>query len=238
MKDDSFEMNIGHVALIMDGNGRWARARNLPRIEGHRNGVKKVNEIIDAAIDHKLKAVTFYTFSMENWQRPSAEVNALMSILNSYIKSEMKRLHKMNILFRAIGDIARLPGKTRKLIKDFEDLTKENTGLILSSALSYGSRAEIVAAVKNIITKGMSADEMDEHILSDNLYTKGIPDPDLIIRTSGEMRLSNFLLWQSAYSEFYFTDTLWPDFGKEEFRQAIEAFKSRERRFGTLSARY
>ncbi len=237
MKDDSFEMNIGHVALIMDGNGRWARARNLPRIEGHRNGVKKVNEIIDAAIDHKLKAVTFYTFSMENWQRPSAEVNALMSILNSYIKSEMKRLHKMNIIFRAIGDIARLPNKTRKLIKDFEDLTRENTGLIVSSALSYGSRAEIVAAVKNIINKGISAEEMDENILSDNLYTKGIPDPDLIIRTSGEMRLSNFLLWQSAYAEFYFTDALWPDFGKEEFRKAIEAFKSRERRFGSLSAR-
>ncbi len=237
MKDESFEMNIGHVALIMDGNGRWARARNLPRIEGHRNGVKKVNEIIDAAIDHKLKAVTFYTFSMENWQRPSAEVNALMSILNSYIKSEMKRLHKMNIIFRAIGDIARLPDKTRKLIKDFEDLTRENTGLIVSSALSYGSRAEIVAAVKNIINKGMSAEEMDENILSDNLYTKGIPDPDLIIRTSGEMRLSNFLLWQSAYAEFYFADTLWPDFGKEEFRKAIEAFKSRERRFGALSAR-
>ena len=231
------EMNAGHVALIMDGNGRWARARSLPRLEGHRNGVKKVNEIIDAAIDHKLKAVTFYTFSMENWQRPSAEVNALMSILNSYIKSEMKRLHKMNIIFRAIGDIARLPDRTRKLIKDFEDLTKDNTGLIVSSALSYGSRAEIVAAVKNIINKGMSADEMDENILSDNLYTKGIPDPDLIIRTSGEMRLSNFLLWQSAYSEFYFTDTLWPDFGKEEFRKAIDAFKSRERRFGALSAR-
>jgi len=230
-------MSIGHVALIMDGNGRWAKARNLPRIEGHRNGVKKVNEIIDAALDHQLKAVTFYTFSMENWQRPSAEVNALMSILNSYIKSEMKRLHKMNIIFRAIGDIARLPDRTRKLIKDFEDLTKDNTGLIVSSALSYGSRAEIVAAVKNIINKGMSADEMDENILSDNLYTKGIPDPDLIIRTSGEMRLSNFLLWQSAYSEFYFTDTLWPDFGKEEFRKAIDAFKSRERRFGALSAR-
>jgi len=230
-------MNVGHVALIMDGNGRWAKARNLPRIEGHRNGVKKVNEIIDAAIDHKLKAVTFYTFSMENWQRPSAEVNALMGILNSYIKSEMKRLHKMDIIFRAVGDVARLPDKTRRLIKDFEDLTKDNTGLILSSALSYGSRSEIVEAVKNIINKGIGADDVDENILSDNLYTKGIPDPDLIIRTSGEMRLSNFLLWQSAYSEFYFTETLWPDFGKQEFRKAIEVFKGRERRFGALPAR-
>ncbi|UCH81395.1 MAG: isoprenyl transferase [Nitrospiraceae bacterium] len=227
-------MNIGHVALIMDGNGRWAKARNLPRIEGHRNGVKKVNEIIDAAIEHKLKAVTFYTFSMENWQRPSTEVNALMGILNSYIKSEMKRLHKMNIVFRALGDIRRLPDKTRKLVQDFQELTENNTGLILSSALSYGGRAEIVASVKSMIEKGMGIDEIDESTLADNLYTKGIPDPDLIIRTSGEMRLSNFLLWQSAYSEFYFTDTLWPDFGKEEFRKAIEEFKIRERRYGAL----
>ncbi len=231
-------MNIGHVALIMDGNGRWAKARNLPRIEGHRNGVKKVNEIIDAAIDHKLKAVTFYTFSMENWQRPSAEVSALMGILNSYIKSEMKRLHNMNIVFRSLGDIERLPDKTRKLVTDFQELTKNNSGLILSSALSYGGRAEIVAAVKHMIGKGMGIDEVNEESLAENLYTAGIPDPDLIIRTSGEMRLSNFLLWQSAYSEFYFTDTLWPDFDKEEFGKAIEEFKNRDRRYGALPGKH
>ena len=227
-------MNIKHVALIMDGNGRWAKSRGLSRIKGHREGVKRVNEMIDAAISHKLKAVTFYTFSMENWQRPAAEINALMTILSSFIKSEMKRLNGLNIVFKAIGSIEKLPKGVRKLIKDFEDLTKDNTGVIVTSALSYGGRAEIVEAVKQLIEKGVRPEDLDEEMLGSHLYTTGIPDPDLIIRTSGEMRLSNFLLWQSAYSEFYFTKTLWPDFGKEEFASAIKEFQSRERRFGAL----
>ena len=227
-------MNIRHVALIMDGNGRWAKLRGLPRVEGHRNGVKRVNEIIEAAIDQKLKAVTFYTFSIENWQRPKAEINALMRFLKTFLKNEMHRLHKKNIVFRAIGSIERLPSGVRKLLKDFEELTKQNTGLIVASALSYGGRAEIVNAVKSIMEKGIRAGDIDENILGSHLYTVGIPDPDLIIRTSGEMRLSNFLLWQSAYAEFYFTDTLWPDFGRDEFITALAECRGRERRYGAL----
>jgi undecaprenyl diphosphate synthase len=227
-------MNIGHVAIIMDGNGRWAEQRGLPRIEGHRNGVKKVNEIIDASLEVNLKAITFYTFSMENWQRPATEVNALMRLLSTYLKSEMQRLHEQNIIFRAIGDIDRLPAGVRKLIKSFEDLTINNTGLMLTSALSYGGRAEIVNTIKKIANQGMRAEDIDEEVVERNLYTAGIPDPDLIIRTSGEIRLSNFLLWQSAYSEFYFTETLWPDFGREEFISALSEYQGRERRFGAL----
>jgi undecaprenyl diphosphate synthase len=227
-------MNIKHVALIMDGNGRWAKQKGLTRIKGHREGVKRVNEMIDAAISQKLKAVTFYTFSMENWQRPAAEVNALMRILSSFIKSEMKRLNELNIVFRAIGAIEKLPKGVQKLIKQFEDLTKDNTGVIVTSALSYGGRAEIVDAVKKLIGKGVRAEDVDEEMIGLNLYTVGIPDPDLIIRTSGELRLSNFLLWQSAYSEFYFTKTLWPDFRTDEFNAALKEFRSRHRRFGAL----
>jgi undecaprenyl diphosphate synthase len=227
-------MNIKHVALIMDGNGRWAKHRGLSRIEGHRKGVKRVNEMIDAAIEQKLRAVTFYTFSMENWRRPAPEVNALMKILSSFIKSEMRRLNGLNIVFKAIGNIEKLPKGVQKRIKEFEDLTKDNTGVIVTSALSYGGRTEIVDAVKKLIEKGVRAEDVDEKMLESYLYTAGIPDPDLIIRTSGEMRLSNFLLWQSAYSEFYFTETLWPDFGRDEFISAIEEFSGRERRFGAL----
>lgn len=227
-------MNIKHVALIMDGNGRWAGKRGLSRIEGHREGVKRVNEVIDAAIEQKLRAVTFYTFSMENWQRPALEVNALMNILSSFIKSEMKRLSGLNIVFKAIGNIEKLPKGVQKCIKEFEDLTKDNTGVIVTSALSYGGRAEIVDAVKKLMEKDVRVEDVDENMLRSHLYTVGIPDPDLIIRTSGEMRLSNFLLWQSAYSEFYFTKTLWPDFGRDEFIFAIEEFYGRERRFGAL----
>ena len=216
----------------MDGNGRWAKQRGLPRIEGHRNGVKRVNEIIDTAVEIGLQAVTFYTFSIENWNRPMTEVKALMRILDKYLRSEMNRLHKMNIIFRAVGNIEKLPDNIRKLLRDFEELTKKNTGLVLSSALSYGSRAEIVNAVKKIIKDGVRAKDVDEELFESYLYTAGIPDPDLIIRTSGEMRLSNFLLWQSAYSEFYFTEKLWPDFGRDDFIKAIEEYQKRERRFG------
>jgi len=228
-------MNLRHVAIIMDGNGRWAKMKGLPRIEGHRNGVKKVNEIIDAAIETGLEAVTFYTFSMENWSRPASEINALMRLLSTYIRSEMHRLHKQNVIFRAIGKLERLPSGVQKLLADFEDLTKNNSGLIVTTALSYGGREEIVNAVKRIAEMGISASAIDESVVASNLYTVGIPDPDLIIRTSGEMRLSNFLLWQAAYAEFYFTDILWPDFSRDEFKSAIEEFRQRDRRFGALS---
>lgn len=228
-------MKIKHVAIIMDGNGRWARLKGLPRIKGHREGVKRVNEIVEVSIEKKLKALTFYTFSMENWQRPRVEVNALMRLLSAYLKSEMKRLVDKNVVFRAIGDIKKLPDGVQKLIRDFETLSKNNTGLLLTSALSYSGREEIVNAVKNMLSNDVRPEKVDEKMLESYLYTAGIPDPDLIIRTSGEMRLSNFLLWQSAYAEFYFTDTLWPDFGRDEFISAIKEYQGRERRFGGLT---
>jgi len=227
-------MKINHVALIMDGNGRWAGQRGLPRIEGHREGIKRVNDIIETSIEQGLRAVTFYTFSMENWQRPKREVNALMKFLSTYLKSEMKRLVKMNVVFRAIGDLERLPKGIQKMLKDFESLSKDNTGLMLTSALSYSGRDEIVMVVKRMLANDVRPEDADERLFESYLYTAGIPNPDLIIRTSGEMRLSNFLLWQSAYAELYFTETLWPDFGKDEFISAIKEFQGRDRRFGAL----
>ncbi len=231
-------MKIKHVAVIMDGNGRWAKHRGLSRIEGHREGIKRVNDIIDESINQKIKALTLYTFSMENWKRPKAEVNALMRFLRSYLKSEMEGLAKKNIVFRAIGSLEKLPTGIQKLLKDFEDITEGNTGLQLTSALSYSGRDEIVTAVKKIISEGVDPDKVTEKTIRRHLYTNGLPDPDLIIRTSGELRLSNFLVWQSAYSEFYFTETLWPDFTKDEFRTAIAEYQTRERRFGALPEKY
>ncbi|MDO8283128.1 MAG: isoprenyl transferase [Thermodesulfovibrionia bacterium] len=230
-------MKVKHIAVIMDGNGRWAEQRGFSRIEGHREGIKRVNDIIDESIEQKLKALTLYTFSMENWQRPKAEVNALMRFLRSYLKNEMKGLARKNIVFRAIGNLQRLPTGIQSLLKDFEEMTKNNTGLMLNSALSYSGRDEIVNAVRSIVEEGVPSGKIDEKTVQSHLYTYGIPDPDLIIRTSGELRLSNFLIWQSAYSEFYFTETLWPDFSKEEFRRAIAEYGRRDRRFGALPAK-
>ncbi|MEF9476215.1 MAG: isoprenyl transferase [Candidatus Mariimomonas ferrooxydans] len=227
-------MNIKHVAIIMDGNGRWAELKGFPRIEGHREGVKRVGEIISAANELKLKALTLYAFSMENWQRPRSEVDALMTLLNFYLKNEMKNFVKDNVIFRAIGELERLPESTRRLLKEFELMTDRNTGLFLSSALSYGGKEEILGAVKRILKDGLKPDEINEETFEKYLYTAGLPHPDLIIRTSGEMRLSNFLLWQSAYSELYFTETLWPDFRKAEFISAVTDYEKRERRFGAL----
>jgi undecaprenyl diphosphate synthase len=227
-------MNIKHVAIIMDGNGRWAEMRGLSRIEGHREGVKKVREIINAAIELNLKALTLYVFSMENWKRPVSEIDALMKLLDFYLRNEIKKLVKDNIVFRAIGDLEKLPENIQKLLKEFELLTKKNTGLLLTGALSYGGKEEIIGAVKRILKQGLTPEEINEDTFENYLYTAGLPNPDLIIRTSGEMRLSNFLLWQSAYSELYFTETLWPDFGKDEFVSAIMEYQRRERRFGAL----
>lgn len=227
-------MNIKHVAIIMDGNGRWAELRGLSRIEGHREGVKRVGDIINASIGLDLKALTLYVFSMENWQRPKNEVNALMSLLILYLKNEMKKLAKDNIVFRVIGNIEKLPQNIQTLLKDFELLTRGNTGLSLTAAISYGGREEILRAVKRMMKDGLTPEEINENTFENYLYTKGLQAPDLIIRTSGEMRLSNFLLWQSAYSELYFTETMWPDFTKDEFIAAIGEYQRRERRFGAL----
>jgi len=227
-------MNINHVAIIMDGNGRWAELKGLSRIEGHREGVKRVGEIIRSSIELKLNALTLYIFSMENWQRPKDEVSALMNLLDFYLRDEMHKLAEDNVIFRAIGDLEKLPGGIRELLKDFESLTRKNTGLLLTGALSYGGKEEIIRAVKLLVKQGLKPDEINSSTFENYLYTAGLPNPDLIIRTSGEMRLSNFLLWQSAYSELYFTETMWPDFGKDEFISAVKECQKRERRFGAL----
>jgi len=231
-------MDIKHVAIIMDGNGRWAELRGLSRIDGHREGVKRVGDIINASIGLDLKALTLYVFSMENWQRPKNEVNALMSLLILYLKNEMEKLAKDNIVFKAIGNIEKLPQSIQALLKDFELLTRGNNGLLLTAAISYGGREEILRAVKRMIKDGLTPEEINENTFENYLYTKGLPPPDLIIRTSGEMRLSNFLLWQSAYSELYFSETLWPDFRSDEFVSIVMECQKRERRFGSLSRRY
>jgi undecaprenyl diphosphate synthase len=231
-------MDIKHVAIIMDGNGRWANLRGLSRVEGHREGARRVGEIISTSVELGLESLTLYVFSMENWQRPKSEVDALMKILDLYLRSEMKRLAGDNIVFRAIGDLERLPRNIQKLLQKFESLTRGNTGLLLTAAISYGGKEEILSAVKGILKNGLKPEEIDEDTFGSYLYTKGLPNPDLIIRTSGEMRLSNFLLWQSAYSELYFTETMWPDFTREEFISIVKECQKRERRFGALPEIY
>lgn len=227
----------GHIGIIMDGNGRWAELRGLPRIEGHRRGAERSKEIIDVAQDLGVKCLTLYAFSTENWQRPQAEVTTLMKLLEFYLKNEFALLIRKNVVFRAIGEVWRLPENIQSLIRATEEKSSGNTGMHLVAALSYSGRSEIIRAVKKIMAEGKNPEEMTEASFESYLDTAGLPQPDLIIRTSGERRLSNFLLWQSAYSELYFTDVLWPDFDKEEFMIALQDFQSRDRRFGKISLR-
>ena len=228
-----------HIAIIMDGNGRWARERSLPRIAGHREGINSVREITRLCGEIGIKHLTLYTFSTENWQRPKAEVSALMTLLLKTINKEVKELHKNNVKFTVIGDLAMLPRSTRKGLQDGIELTQDNGGLNLCLALNYGSRKEMINAIQSLASKvqsgEMGPEEINEAIFSDALYTKGIPDPDLLIRTSGECRLSNFLLWQSAYTEIFITDTYWPEFREEQLMDAITVYQLRERRFGKVS---
>ena len=228
-----------HIAIIMDGNGRWAKERGLPRIAGHREGINSVREITRICGEIGVKYLTLFTFSTENWNRPKREVKALMTLLLSTIKKEIKELHKNNVKFSTIGDISILPKSTESGIKEGIELTFNNSGLNLILALNYGSRQEILSAVNNIISdinkKDIEIDSIDENIFSSYLYTNNCPDPDLLIRTSGELRISNFLLWQSAYTEMYLTDTYWPSFRENELFQAILDFQNRERRFGKTS---
>jgi undecaprenyl diphosphate synthase len=226
-----------HVGIIMDGNGRWAELRGLPRIEGHRRGAERSKEIIDVAIELGIKCVTLYAFSTENWQRPQTEVTTLMKILELYLRNEFAGLIRKNVVFRAIGEIWRLPENIQELIRKTEEQSAGNSGLNLVAALSYSGRSEIIRAVKKIVDDRLKPEEITENLFSSRLDTAGLPHPDLIIRTSGERRLSNFLLWQSAYAELYFCDTLWPDFDREEFLLAIQDFQNRERRFGKISVR-
>ncbi len=225
-----------HIAIIMDGNGRWARKRRLPNIVGHRKGISSVEEIIKASSDIGIKALTLYAFSTENWKRPKREVGALMRLLENYLDKETERLVKENVKLRALGRINGLPTPIQNKIKIAEKRTEKNTGLLLNLALNYGSRTEIVDACRAISGKvkenSLKIKDIDEKLFSKHLYTTGIPDPDLLIRTSGEMRISNFLLWQMSYAEIYVTDTLWPDFKRKDLEKAIEDFVSRERRYG------
>ena len=221
-----------HLAIIMDGNGRWAKAKGLPRIAGHKAGVDSVREIVRACSDLKIPILTLYAFSTENWARPQDEVTDLMGLLAFALRREAEMLHKNNVRLSAIGHIEGLPQTVRSEVERAVDKLKDNTGLLLNLALNYGARQEIVDAVNRLIAEGRKSVSADE--LSGALYTAGLPDPDMVIRTSGEMRFSNFLLWQIAYSEFYVTPVFWPDFRRDHLHAALAEYQRRERRFGGL----
>lgn len=230
-------MNIPeHVAIILDGNGRWAKKRFLPRNLGHKAGAKAVEDICENAWNLGIKYLTVYAFSTENWKRPKDEVDALMKLLRNYLADCIERSNKNNMRVRVIGEKSALSEDIKDKIEKLEEVTKNNTGLNFTIAINYGSRDEITRAVKAVAKKAaageINPDEINMELIGDNLDTRGIPDPDLLIRTSGEERLSNFLLWQLAYTEFYFTDVLWPDFNKKELIKAIEKYNGRDRRFG------
>jgi undecaprenyl diphosphate synthase len=225
-----------HVAIIMDGNGRWAKQRSLPRIAGHRRGAEAVRRAVTSAGEFGIAYLTLFGFSSENWKRPAIEVDDLMGLLRHYIRAEIAELHSKGVRLRVIGDRTRLPGDIVTLIDNAEALTTENKGLRLTIALSYGGRAEIARAARDIAAAVKSGEiapeQVDETLFARHLLTADIPDPDLVIRTSGEQRISNFLLWQTAYSELVFIDTLWPDFGKADFERALRDYHGRERRYG------
>ncbi len=230
-----------HIAIIMDGNGRWAKQRSQPRIFGHKAGAESVRAILDTCARLGIKAVTLYAFSTENWKRPEDEVSGLMQMLKLYLKQELKTVHKNNIRFQAIGNISGLSADLQKEIAAAEEKTRENTGTFLSIALNYGGRAEIVEAAKRaakkLLENGNSIDDLSEADIEKNLYTSNLPEVDLLVRTSGEFRISNFLLWQIAYSEIYVTPTLFPDFRRAEIFKAVLDFQKRERRYGGIEAK-
>jgi len=227
-----------HVAIIMDGNGRWARQRNLPRVEGHRHGAESVRAVVRAAGELGIKYLTLYAFSVENWNRPKEEIDTLMKYLSRYLKNEVGELNRYNVQLQVIGQVYRLPEFVQAQLRKTITALRKNNGLTLVLALSYGGRQEIVEAVRHIareVVEGqLDPGSIDEQVLANHLYTQGIPDPDLLIRTSGEMRISNFLLWQISYSEFVITPTLWPEFRKAQFYEALEEYTRRHRRFGGL----
>ena len=228
-----------HTAIIMDGNGRWAEQKGMPRIFGHQNGVTAVRKIVEAASKFNIKYLTLFTFSVENWDRPTSEVDTLMGLLVQTLKDEFEDLFKNNIKLNAIGDLNSLPNEVREELYTIIENTKGNTGMTLTLALSYGGKQEIFKAVKEISEKVKNdiicLDNFDDSVINDHLYTSDLPDVDLLIRTSGEKRISNFLLWQIAYAELYFTDVYWPDFTEEDLEKAIVEYQNRERRFGKTS---
>jgi undecaprenyl diphosphate synthase len=224
-----------HVAVIMDGNGRWAAQRHLPRVEGHRAGIESVREVVEGSARLGIGVLTLYAFSVENWKRPVSEVSTLMMLLKRYLRLELNTLLRNNIRFRVIGRAGDLAADVRSELALGEEKTAGNSGMQFNIALNYGGRAEIVEAAKRLIEAGVRADEIDEDRFAGFLYTAGQPDPDLLIRTSGEMRVSNFLLWQIAYSEIWVTETLWPDFRKQHLLEAILAYQKRDRRYGGIT---
>lgn len=223
-----------HVGIIMDGNGRWAREHGLPRLEGHRAGTENIRRVLEACSEFGIKILTIYAFSTENWGRPQVEVRGLMRILEEVIDREVQNLHKNGVQLRHIGRLEGLSQRLQQAVRDALELTKENDRLILNVAFNYGGRSEILDAVRRLMGDGISPQELSEELFERYLYTAGLPPPDLIIRTGGEMRLSNFLIWQAAYAEYYSTPTYWPDFNEEELHKALLAYSQRERRFGLL----
>lgn len=225
-----------HVGIIMDGNGRWALARGLPRLAGHRAGVENLRRIITACVEFGVKHLTIYAFSTENWGRPPEEVRGLLFILDEVLQKELRELHAQGVQLRHIGRLEGLAPKTQSMVLEAVEMTKHNDRLVLNVAFNYGGRAEITHAIRQMLADGVQPADVTEDLVNRYLYTAGQPDPDIIIRTAGEIRVSNFLLWQAAYAEYYAADVFWPDFDKAQFRRALEHFASRERRFGLTSA--
>jgi undecaprenyl diphosphate synthase len=225
-----------HVAIIMDGNGRWARERGLPRLAGHRAGTENIRPVLEGCVEYGVKILTLWAFSTENWGRPAEEVRGLMRLLQETIKRELQELHKQGVQLRHTGRLDRLSPSLQEQVRQAIELTKDNGRIILNVAFDYGGRAEILAAVRRIIQDGIIPEQLDEALFGQYLYTAGLPDPDLIIRTSGEFRVSNFMIWQGAYAEYYITPTYWPAFDKEELYHALLDYSQRERRFGLTSS--
>ncbi|KAB8140418.1 isoprenyl transferase [Chloroflexia bacterium SDU3-3] len=223
-----------HIAIIMDGNGRWAKQRGLPRLAGHRAGTENIRRIVTESVEQGVRCLTLYAFSTENWTRPSAEVEGLMLILSEFMDRELQNLHREGAQIRHLGSMENVSPALQRKIQNACDLTRDNTRITLAVAFNYGGRADITHAVRRLVASGISADEITEEQIAAHLSTQGMPDPDLVIRTSGELRLSNFLIWQAAYSEYWTTPVYWPEFGPLQLRQAIQEYGQRERRFGGL----
>ncbi len=229
------ENPLRHIAIIMDGNGRWATTHHLPRVAGHTAGVGALRRVVQCISDeHIVDVLSVYAFSTENWRRPRPEVEGLMRLFWETIRSDLQRLHRDNVRLRHLGRIYDLPPDVQKAIQESIELTKDNTGMTINMCFNYGGRAELVDAVRQMIADGCNPESIDEELISSYLYTRDMPDPDLVIRTAGEMRISNFLLWQSAYSEYYVTPTLWPDFGRDDLLAAVDSYSQRQRRFGRV----
>jgi undecaprenyl diphosphate synthase len=232
--NSSTNQRPSHVAIIMDGNGRWAKKHHLPRQEGHKKGATNTQKVVELFMEYKIPYLTLYAFSTENWNRPKIEVEGLFALLGERLEEGIRFAQKKGIRICHFGRLEKLPQKIQQKIMDAVDITKNNRNITLGFAFNYGSRDEIIDATRKIVSSGISPEKIDDSVMNQNLYTAGIPDPDLIIRTGGEMRLSNFLLWQSAYAEMYFTGVLWPEFDRDEIDKALVAYSKRQRRFGKL----